>query len=335
MARQRTLFVLIRAAVVALVGAASSGCLVSPQPEPPSLDLERVQVTYPSDDPERLRFVGEPEAASPPGASLRIRGVDDPTVSVSTTVDDEGGFEVELFGVPGQEFLLQVVDGLSRSALVPVVTPGEDGPVESVERPFDGECLEIDPGEVVDFGEVPLGDAVGLEVRISNHCEEHFLIEGLVLAREQMEEAACLDEAEACYEGLNPETIICEDELDLCDEACNLDYETCLGEGTPPEECFELLLNCARTCSEVELDCIESFCGDLEEQCFEASDGSWEGFDVVVAEGPLELFEHGGRTILVTFSPIEVGPVEELLTFDIVGPEFWSATLLVTGTGVE
>ncbi len=332
-----TLLVLV--GLVVLSAIVVFGCVVSPQPEPPAVDADRITVALTSEDPENpdpdtVSFTGGEGAASPGGATLSLINVDDTRAWTSVTVRADGSFEASLLGEPGQEFRLQVQSGSRRSAPVHIATPDEDGPVDPVDSPLGG-CFSIEPSGQIDFGRVELGDVAAAEVTVSNDCDEEVEVESIWLVLGYEDELMCDDEFDICLDGDTPITSECEEDLGACELDCAMEYEDCIDSGEPFDECQEMMMECYFICADDITECVFAICDEQVEVCYEGLDELYNGFELVLADEPLVVPVGSSRSLIVTFTPNDEGLAEDLLIFDIEAPEEERRVLLLSATGVE
>lgn len=166
------------AASLAMLGAL--GCELSPKPEPPDADFvfdaERIQVLE-GDGPEvPMELRGEPGAASPPGAIIRVYplGSDLPRLEAEVGVD--GGFVFP--ELPGNEELrIQLLDGAARSEPLDLQPNAEGTRLEPVPRAL-GECLVLDPPK-----EIVVSPGSTASVVVRHSCEESVTIAAPELRR--------------------------------------------------------------------------------------------------------------------------------------------------------
>lgn len=322
-----------------LILVAVLGCVVSPQPEPPAVDGERITIALTSEDPESpdpdtVNFTGGEGAASPAGATLSLINVDDARFWSEVTIGADGSFAASLSGEPGQEFRLQVDTGSRRSEPLRLVTPDEDGPAESVENPLEG-CLVIQPGDQLDFGDIELGDVAANQVVVRNDCDEEVEIESIWLVLGYEDELLCDEELDECLEGETSTTRECEEEFDFCEEECITEYDDCIDSGEPLDECQDSLFECYFECSDAVTSCVFDLCDEQIEVCYEGLDSLHNGYELIVADEPLVVDVGTSRSFVVTFTPNDTGTAEDLLVLDIEAPEEERRVILLTATGVE
>ncbi len=152
-----------------LLAASVVGCGprdATPMPEPPSLDFGKVnqpgtvEVVSAS---TVVRISGEPEAA-PPDSLLRVTNLDTSDPVAVVQVRSDGGFEVDLEVMGGQELRFQVIDDALRGA--PQDAIFRDVPTIHFEPSPRHDCLTLDPGFDVDATSGSAG------VTLENGCSE-------------------------------------------------------------------------------------------------------------------------------------------------------------------
>jgi len=129
-------------------------CTVSPQPDPPAFDVDRVGYGA-------AELVGEPDAVEPGGAEVWISPLFDavpPTVLIAA---DDGSFGPLPW--TATETRVQVRDGDRRGDPVDIVRDGDRATL----RPATA-CVVVPPQ--VDLGEVPLSTDTVRSLEIRNDC---------------------------------------------------------------------------------------------------------------------------------------------------------------------
>lgn len=316
-----------------------SACVLSPQPEPPSIDTNKIAVTFTDEepgepDPDTVNVTGRAGAVSPGSVRLSIINIDDAQAWTEVDVDSDGSFEASLPGMPGNELHLQIIYEGQRLDPVHVVVPDEDGPVEPSEQPL-GDCLWIDPLAGLDFGQVEIGDVAAFEIGIRNDCEdEEIVFDEVWLALQGEDEWVCEFEFEECVSGDTSDTEFCDEELIDCEQGCHEEHQACIDDGTPVDECLNQIIDCAYICLDENMSCIVDFCEEQFEECDDSPSGLHHGFELLVAELPLYVPPETSRMVVVTFSPLDDGHAEELLIFDVFEPEEDRRSLVLTADGV-
>lgn len=324
---------------VVAIGTVVSGCVISPQPQPPSISAEAIEVTYSFDDPEdpetaRINLFGSPESISPGGADLNISNLDDPRGVTNVVVAEDGSFEASLSGSPGNRLYFQVIDESEQTRAIVVEAPPEEGPIRDFEE-NDFECIEISTGDVVDFGDVELGDIAAVEVSLRNACDAELIFDEPRLALNEQDDFLCAEEEAECYAGDFEETEICVADAEGCDRMCGDNYTLCIDDGNPEEDCFDQRVDCALSCNEFFDVCMEETCGVLLSDCYDSVIGPWDGFDATFAELPLFIDSDESRSFIITFAPVESGVAEEQLLFTLMGAEEQALVISLRGQGVE
>jgi hypothetical protein len=170
-----------------LVGLCSAmvGCSISPQPEPPLINRERIHLTS---DGMSLTVTGDPEAVSPPGmeTTVTVIGLDTPEDEMVIAVNDDGSFVAAPFVVfpmaPAPEVrIFATVDGVRTEPIDLVANP--DGTMADAFRPLE-DCLVVPPTLLM--GEVSEEDIVVGQARIENNCIEPVILE-FTVSREMTE----------------------------------------------------------------------------------------------------------------------------------------------------
>jgi len=132
--------------LLVLAGAAvatGAGCTLSPQPEPPNIDLGRIRVV--PEDPTSVVIpgvFGGPGSIAPPSGVVRVFDLDSTEPRAEGAVRDDGSFEVVLIHQSGQELRMQLHTSTARSAPIDLVAPERGGPGLPAPRPL-GDCLRV------------------------------------------------------------------------------------------------------------------------------------------------------------------------------------------------
>lgn len=312
--------------VIAVVLSSLSSCVISPQPEPPSVNTERITAELLNE--QSVRFVGAPGAVSIGNVDLSIINVDSALSSAIARVNNDGSFDADVLGVAGDQFRFQALSPNLNSDPVHVVVPDSDGPVSSanIERT---ECIRVEPGDENDFGTVRFGDTAAATVTITNSCEEAITIDWMYLAITEEFQNFCSDIEEMCIEGVTTQTATCELEFETCQESCSEEYDQCILDGGTEELCTEELLDCYFECIEDEFDCVEVACDLAYEECIDEGLEEHHGFDLTFStETPFEIDNGDQRSAIVTFSPINEGLSQELLIIEFGNPAEQRSVLL-------
>ena len=287
-------------------------CVVSPQPEPPSIDAERITVALTSLDPEdpdpdTVTLTGAEGAASPAGSVLSLIDIDDVRAWTEIIIQTDGSFQVTFRGRPGHELRLQIATDSARSAPLHMVVPDEDGPVVPVSNPL-GACLFIAPSSDVDVGDVALGDVGMQTVTVRNECDAAVEIGALRLALGSEDEARCEDAFDVCVDGGSPTTDECDAAGDLCEETCSVAFATCEDMERPEEECHDELFECSVECAAETTGCMFDVCDEEAEACEQSFDEPHSGFGVATVETPFTVTRGATRVFFVTFAPRIAAP---------------------------
>jgi hypothetical protein len=151
--------------------AASSllGCGISPRPEPPhsegpTVDLSSVVTAEPiTFDIFTLR--GLEGAVKPPEGIVRAYNLEVTDPPAEAAVESDGGFELSLVAVPGDELRLQVIAGARRSLPSDFIVGPVGTAVQQATRAL-GDCLLLEPRL-----ELELVAATAAAISVDNGCE--------------------------------------------------------------------------------------------------------------------------------------------------------------------
>lgn len=126
-----------------------TGCSISPKPEPPddalpSLDPGDLRITPARDYGDPTGIEGGPGSASPPGATLRIWNLDQPSPPIDTTVESDGSFAAYFDVFVGEELRVQLIADGRRSPPADFVVSSDSGPAQLAQRAL-GDCLLLEP----------------------------------------------------------------------------------------------------------------------------------------------------------------------------------------------
>jgi hypothetical protein len=320
-----------------------SGCIVSPQPEPPTIQPDRVWIELTStnpDDPEAefdtAVIHGEEGAVSPGGATLRVVDLDLAEEPRDATVEADGSFSVALGGRPGHVFRLRAEAHGLWSSPVDLVAPEESGETLPPDVPL-ADCLFVRAPEPLAFGAVIVGDIVASTVALENRCGEPARIESVRLRIGAGQAATCDEDYQSCLAEGAPDTE-CSPAYDSCSESCRLRLEECLAEGTS-DTCEIEHTACQDECTATLQACREQACADLYGGCDEIPFEQPQGFTVLHGTLPMAVPDGAARSIIVTFAPLEPGPAEDALIIEVGSPEASEGgerrTVTLTGTGID
>lgn len=149
--------------------ALTSGCVFTPVPQPPPMDvlnLDEVVMTVDLDDgPPKVRFVGGPDA-SIGGYELWIVDLDGVDLPIVTPIEEDGSFDVWVLADERHEMRLQVRFEDQRFEPMDVVVRHGQSP----ERVVRADCISVSPAFEVGFGEVDVGGEAPSSVLIENTC---------------------------------------------------------------------------------------------------------------------------------------------------------------------
>jgi hypothetical protein len=148
------------------------GCAVSPQPEPPSIDITRLQIGG------ALSVDGESGAVTPPGAVVTAVDLEDASPAASDVADASGAFALLLVG--GQTDAVRLVataNGLSSDPLdVRGVIGFKQNQVEPLPVPLAG-CFTLDPPDEVG----PVAAAAVAVITLTNACATDATIDAMAI----------------------------------------------------------------------------------------------------------------------------------------------------------
>jgi len=159
------------------LGLFGAGCAVSPQPSPPNLQPQGIELGdgAPELSDSALVLVGQPGTVDPPEGvvvATALDGTDPPRVE---PVRADGSFSItsRLDG----ELRLQVRSGSARSAPLDLVLGGSG--VTPAPRPLES-CIRATAAGVAalahDFGDLRVGAATELLVTLTNRCDSELAL---------------------------------------------------------------------------------------------------------------------------------------------------------------
>lgn len=317
----------------------AAGCVISPQPLPPSIDVSKITAELTSSGPDievldTVVLVGAPGAVSPGGAQLHAVNLDAGDGPIATVVSADGSFQVSRPGLPADVFRLRAFhDGL-WSEPADLVVPVEDGPVGPPDLPL-AECLALDPAGTIDLGPVPLASTAEGSLEVRNGCREAVRIEALVLLLGDGARRECDEVHASCITNTDPAGTPCEPPRAECGQACEDATTSCIDSGEVPEVCAAAHATCLEECDRELEACLDSYCQDLRTACLDAATPESQGFVVDAAVLPLTVPAGESRSVTVTFSPLRTGPAEDSLLVEIGSPERERrvVTLMAEGVG--
>jgi hypothetical protein len=322
---RRTLpfFLLIMAAAL------HEGCIISPQPEPPRISVEKISLRLISSDPDSqeidtIVLTGAPGAVRPGGATLSVMNLDRFDVEEVVVTDGEGAFEVMVEGGRGDWLRLVAEQGSERSMPVFIVA-GEEGPAAPAPRPL-AECLVFTPGTELDFGEVEVESTGVTALIVRNRCAEAVAIHDLRFVHAEMSGAECRSAYESCLSEGQP---TCSTAAAECENVCEDELRECPLEPAACEAAFE---ECNRGCAEELEACVVRQCEEDRALC-EASSESTLGY-AYDTELPLTVPVDEAGTITLTFTPARADSVEEVMLIHVASPEPGRWPITLTGEGV-
>jgi len=154
--------------VAALAVPLQLGCSVTPVPEPPALDANKISVPPgPMTTSTMIPILGEARAA-PPLASVEVTNLDTTEASVEATARRDGSFELAVSGDAGNELRFQAMVGSSRTPPLDFIIQGREiGPSER--HP----CVKVGPG----YEAFAARDG-SIEITIENSCAVPVTLDG-------------------------------------------------------------------------------------------------------------------------------------------------------------
>lgn len=323
-----------------LFSVSSSGCVVSPVPEPPTIDDDRLWIELISTNPDNPDDLvdtaiihGDSGAVTPGGAMLRAVNLDSTETVREIVVEDDGSFSVALGGQPGHMFRLRAFAYELWSSSVDIVAPEETGPVLPAPRPL-RDCFRLSSPSQVDLGNVALGDIAVEVIAIENECDSFAFIENIRLRVGDIQPPICEEEFVRCQGG-DPEGEDgmgeCSEPYISCQDQCNSDYEACI-QSMPEEDCARDLESCQndRCYPELQLCCDQRF-----QECQEIPYEQPQGFTALYGSLPMTVPSGSSRTIVITFTPLQLGMAEDALIIDVASPEIERRTITLTGRGTD
>ncbi len=332
-ARQLGLVATILCSIAGSVG----GCVISPQPLPPSIDASKITMELTSSQPDggeldRVIIVGSAGAVTPGGAQLRVNNLDSGDPASALIVGDDGSFWVMTPGRSGDVFRLRALHHDLWSEPVDIEVPEEDGPVDPLDRPLE-ECLLLDPADRLDFGPVDLDTTADGVIEVHNECLVTVRIEDVRIRISEAVRDECEEDYTSCMSATADSDTPCVSERDDCARVCDEDHEHCVDSSDDPESCLAELEACRSSCDHRFEACVESHCEDLRRECNDATTTDSYGFSVDHSMFPLDVPAEAMRSIVVTFAPLGSGQVEDDLIIEVSAPEEELRSVLLTGEG--
>ena len=159
-----------------LVGLLFSGCVVSPQPEPPAIIASLLSIAERSGS---VTLKGSAGAVQPGGSDLRTIDLDTSDPAAAITVADDGSFSLVLAGTGTDEFRLQAFSrGLQSDPIDVMRSSGltSDGTAVLVSTPLES-CFLLAPA--LEVG--PIAASSSATVQMTNHCTDDITVSGLSL----------------------------------------------------------------------------------------------------------------------------------------------------------
>jgi hypothetical protein len=151
------------------------GCLGTPQPDPPNIDPAHI-FGFGTLGPPTVRILGEEGAVVPADVLLRIYSLDQTEPPVDVTPAPDGSFDIEVPGLPDEEFRLQALrDGERSLPLDVVVVTTGTGLVQPAPRPL-ADCLWTSPELETT---VPAGGRA--TIRLRNDCVDPVVVSRIAI----------------------------------------------------------------------------------------------------------------------------------------------------------
>ncbi len=167
-----------------LAGLLFSGCVVSPQPEPPSIIASLLTIT--DADPGTftgqlggVKVEGAAGAVQPGGSELSTLDLDTTDPAATVSVADDGSFSLMLPGKTADSFRLQAFSSQLRSDPVDITRATGITPIGTavlVAAPL-ADCFLLSPG--LEVG--PIAASASATVEMANHCTDDVTVSGLSL----------------------------------------------------------------------------------------------------------------------------------------------------------
>ena len=166
-----------------LVGLLFAGCVVSPQPEPPSITANLLTIegeigALPGEFGS-VTLKGAAGAIQPGGSELNTIDLDTTAPSTTITVAEDGSFSLVLSGTTADQFRLQAFSSGLRSNPVDVTRSTgltDDGTAVLVATPLE-DCFLLAPA--LEVG--PIAASSSVTVKMNNQCSDDVTVSGLSL----------------------------------------------------------------------------------------------------------------------------------------------------------
>lgn len=166
-----------------LAGLLFSGCVVSPQPEPPSIIANLLTIDAESGmisgAPGSVTLKGAAGAVQPGGSELSTVDLDTQDPAATITVADDGSFSVVLAGTSADQFRLQAFSSGLRSDPLDVTKASGllgDKTAVLVTTPLES-CFLLSPA--LEVG--PIAASSSATVKMTNQCTDDVTVSGLSL----------------------------------------------------------------------------------------------------------------------------------------------------------
>lgn len=325
------------ATILCSIAGSVVGCVISPQPLPPSIDASKITMELTSSQPDggeldRVIIVGSAGAVTPGGAQLRVNNLDSGDPANALIVEDDGSFSVLTPGSSGDVFRLRAFHHDLWSEPVDIEVPEEDGPVDPLDRPLE-ECLLLDPPDRLDFGPVDLDTAADGAIEVHNECLVTVRIEDVRIRISEAARTECEESYSTCMSATDDSDTPCVSARADCTRVCDDNHAHCLDSSDDHDMCEADLEECRGNCSDRFEVCMESHCEDLRRECDDTTTSDSSGFSVDHSMFPLDVPVGAMRSIVVTFIPLGRGHVEDDLIIEVSAPEEERRSVLLTGEG--
>jgi hypothetical protein len=155
-----------------------AGCVVSPQPSPPSITIESSTlstVDYADGYIDGVMVIGPAGAIDPAAGVVVGTSLDNTTAPSAEPVMPDGSFRLLIFdgdGPTGGEYRIQARNGSERSAAFDFFA--NDG-IDPAPRPH-LDCLLLEPAYEIDFGVLAPGASAEASVVVNNLCDVELTI---------------------------------------------------------------------------------------------------------------------------------------------------------------
>ena len=167
-----------------LAGLLFAGCVVSPQPEPPSIVAPLLSLASRS---SVVALQGGVGAVTPGGATLEMLDLDTSATATSVTVAEDGSFSLALSGAPADEYRFQAFSGPFRSDPLDIKS-ADDTAIDTngallIMQPTLG-CLRLAPAREIGFitsSPVGITKSATVTVTLTNGCASDVTVGGFSL----------------------------------------------------------------------------------------------------------------------------------------------------------